>query len=1809
MADPEALHPAMNTLELTPIEPASANWTEVAIQHAEPPADSAEVGPVRSPQTRSTDCILPRFVPDRFIVRDGKHMLRGVVLMLGDPRTTPDVSVDTWTDAIEAAVSGPIRIAFAKDASPGWVGDSTDWVEAVPRIDASDETRRSIAALWKALMTPAAATMSLEVQTVISSRPQSLINDPSRYSFGVMRFGPRIGTPGGDPFGAYRLDGGARVHGGPLSGTGPLRVTNAGGAALAQRLSVLGGDRLKHNLLRAAPKQGPGNLLGEDSQFDPWGGVGRLFSGPRMPSPKKVVATDGQPTDTISFIAAEISRRGLKAATKVADNADDARKSLARSDPFHRTPASPRPDEGVTASLHTAIELARLDDATIARGVHGGAPLPEGKFTFERALVAHMMALRPDAPVMGKPLSLTAAGGQSHTLAPARVASILRLLDQAQHRRLAGLLEYPALARTLRLAVDVEIPLDSLPHYAREVDGSPARFLAAVVLGSTVAPASPTAHTLLPGSAPVTSSAAAGFAPGAGVATPFIGGEEQTPRKAALQQDSITASLWTSCQSIDSRLSIVGVDEANPTAAANPERKTGLLNFSQTLVEGGRRFSAITLDIVSRAEQLINEARTESDRKHSGSPAEVEPAQGRAQSGGLTILDGARASAIQRNAYRAQLQNAALGRHEAAVLYAEDLSPGLRYDVGVLPGRDAGRDIEWRSLMMRQVRFGPVKTGDGIIEVEPLVERAMRAVEPNAPDLFRARLDEASYKPASRIIATRPQQVSEQFDEAEIIAGETIGVWQDGLLGLPCGTEMEPREDGLILTSIDQGTGDDATDLPLPVTLSPIILQNRTPPRYEFGRWIWINARDGYLGGVGLTTEEASELYRSKQGAPLSLPPRGEHMVIERHERIGAPIVATLYPDENKGPGETVNQLVVRSGPADRFNTPVDRRIIYVPGVSQAMASIHPHPEPIPTSSKNHPRALDLVPSIRQSRPLPGHVKAGVVPVGGLVNVALDIETGGLAILVDGESMPASSVTRKMRTDRPVREAPPKGVFRVEEGSWEGLAERWGHYYPDPAADALILELATRETIPQPIGKNGDAQPSVLRVELYDQRYRVAVPKGWPGAHGSVPCCYPFAMPVLLEAVRTGRGTRPVFSAAPEVGTVDDKGRFRALKLGQRPSSGTITVQRVRVLLPPGAEVTLRSWCATNATALEYMAALNQILPARRDRYNVTSERRANNIDLARAAAINLLSSAPIPEQAEVSQLTLVHAVQMPATPMFNMTTARPLTLRRDIAEERWPDWVATKENQPENWEKGGKSRHANAATTTWLGGAVLIDRQVAAAITLEFSVHDVRDEPGTVLKMENGKLSFPWVGLETVTQKLKAPTADRAAPAEALERVDLLLEGFAPRQLALSRLGSSAYLVRVKPRSISRFTGYLPPADPNMFERVGQPFEFWVLATRRPDSMGKVEVLPAFVWQTSGNGCTRRTLVRLTWRRPKRDAALNSQEQTSTGCWFSSGKGERLGVVLAPGGDRSGLQAGVRYISQWGADPIRDNLDDDARPDWSFGVERFPLGEGVEHVAGQWMPLPGNRDDGDACYDDETEAQCAARLAKLQFGTKVDLLTYEPSYDPVQDAWWVDVLIDPGKVAAPFIQLGLVRYQEHAKFDIEDPREDLRVSTPERIGCVLEPTRTVTVVMEPKNKVDDTWPIRVRVSGPAGVVRGGYDSVPEPWLRERLARQSRPHFMAKVMRARPGHSGGGEEQVAFAQSDNSPPPSGDVLWETLIHLREKPTSSPHYIFIAERDEMLSANQENGDALADLVMSGPRFMAKVRIEKDRSAKD
>lgn len=277
--------------------------------------------------------------------------------------------------------------------------------------------------------------------------------------------------------------------------------------------------------------------------------------------------------------------------------------------------------------------------------------------------------------------------------------------------------------------------------------------------------------------------------------------------------------------------------------------------------------------------------------------------------------------------------------------------------------------------------------------------------------------------------------------------------------------------------------------------------------------------------------------------------------------------------------------------------------------------------------------------------------------------------------------------------------------------------------------------------------------------------------------------------------------------------------------------------------------------------------------------------------------------------------------------------------------------------------------------------------------------------------------------------------------------------------------------------------------------------------------------------------------------------------------------------------------------MSQWGADPIRDNISEAARPGWKFGAERFhydcdTLAQML--VKGLPMLLPGE--------DDGIEAKVLS-AATLALRT-VDVLTFAPNYNPEQDAWWVDVDIDAGTAAAPFVRLGLVRYQQHAKQAIE-AADDKRLSLPHMVEFVLEPKRTVTVIAEPKLKHDDSWPVRVIVRGPAGVVRGGGDALPEATLAERLSRQTRPYFKLTVLRG--DADGSGEQAVAEVTSENSPPPAGDILWETVVYLRARPTGSPHYIFVEERDLMLSANQVS----PDLVLSGPRFMAKVPITKRR----
>jgi hypothetical protein len=215
---------------------------------------------------------------------------------------------------------------------------------------------------------------------------------------------------------------------------------------------------------------------------------------------------------------------------------------------------------------------------------------------------------------------------------------------------------------------------------------------------------------------------------------------------------------------------------------------------------------------------------------------------------------------------------------------------------------------------------------------------------------------------------------------------------------------------------------------------------------------------------------------------------------------------------------------------------------------------------------------------------------------------------------------------------------------------------------------------------------------------------------------------------------------------------------------------------------------------------------------------------------------------------------------------------------------------------------------------------------------------------------------------------------------------------------------------------------------------------------------------------------------------------------------WFSSGEGERLGLVLwppklmervgkedrksiitlpKPDGDPDGkprdivigdfvdddLGPGGVFVTRWGGDPIRGGgeqkglfMPPTAFADWN--ASRNETGTLRPHkpklVDFAYMPVGAAPE-----VDDETDSVGKDSEPPLL----VSLLTYEPHFDIDAEEWYVDLQIEPALAPDPLVRFGLVRYQEHAP-------QHLQVSQAVVEWVQLLPKRTVEATYWQQDKV-----------------------------------------------------------------------------------------------------------------------------------------
>lgn len=310
------------------------------------------------------------------------------------------------------------------------------------------------------------------------------------------------------------------------------------------------------------------------------------------------------------------------------------------------------------------------------------------------------------------------------------------------------------------------------------------------------------------------------------------------------------------------------------------------------------------------------------------------------------------------------------------------------------------------------------------------------------------------------------------------------------------------------------------------------------------------------------------------------------------------------------------------------------------------------------------------------------------------------------------------------------------------------------------------------------------------------------------------------------------------------------------------------------------------------------------------------------------------------------------------------------------------------------------------------------------------------------------------------------------------------------------------------------------------------QPIELWIKSTSVPASPAARRPEPSFIFRRSATPVAGKTTIdHLVERYALARIYLGRG-------WFSSGEGERLGIVLWPprynelnwqdldddlvlNGARtmrlanfqdSDLGTAGAYVTRWGGDPIRldkniqhgnfippNAFADMPSSDTSAGLNTSDeIAQPLEHrsnphrprfVAEARMPIPK------ASPAKKEEVKKDAVKEERQEFLPVSLLTYEPCFDLDREEWYVDVDLRANRASEPFVRFGLVRYQENSI------SEDLATSEPVVVHMQLLPKRTVRIKVEqPKASAPgagSTVTVEVSGRGSRGIRELDFDKLP----------------------------------------------------------------------------------------------------------------
>ena len=426
----------------------------------------------------------------------------------------------------------------------------------------------------------------------------------------------------------------------------------------------------------------------------------------------------------------------------------------------------------------------------------------------------------------------------------------------------------------------------------------------------------------------------------------------------------------------------------------------------------------------------------------------------------------------------------------------------------------------------------------------------------------------------------------------------------------------------------------------------------------------------------------------------------------------------------------------------------------------------------------------------------------------------------------------------------------------------------------------------------------------------------------------------------------------------------------------------------------------------------------------------------------------------------------------------------------------------------------------------------------------------------------------------------------------------------------------------------IARLHEWLQPGEePRGAKEPGldSAIEIWLPAGIRPSEPIAKTPIPAFDWEKLGTTVNRKVVVRVPLGRG----------------WFSSGEGERLGIIVWPPGTLDSvaqvplrgpivppkrqaplpnfvdedLGPGGKFVTRWGSDPTRP-IDSEARSDPKLpgflepsafkdvsGTSRS--GFNVELVSQARMPV--RRDaTADATEDDAKDTPLTM---------EVSLVTYEPLFDIETEQWYVEIALEHAFEAQPFVRLGLVRYQPNAP-------EDLQVSFPTTQWVQMLPERNAWMITEDQGKEKSTW-LSVEGLGPADASTDAGNKFVGTRMRARVVTEYRSAAGLLCRHVGPPLDMQAERQNS-GRSPGAPYRGPRWLWTRQIDVdalddenKESPDAT-HYVYVEEREAYLPATYAKEPVSAavaageldacDHVESGPRFAVRLPLRRPKPLK-